>query len=347
MLKNKDKTFAVAPMMEWTDRHCRFFHRTLTQRARLYSEMITAEAVLHGDRQRLLGYDRSEHPLAGQLGGSNRQLLTEAARILADLGYDEINLNCGCPSDRVREGAFGACLMRQPDRVADIVLAMKVAVSVPVTVKCRIGVDDQDPEESLFTFAHKLASAQVDALIVHARKAWLNGLSPKENRDVPPLDYPLVYRLKHCLPNLPISLNGGIKNTAEVRRHLAILDGVMVGRAAYKHPALLLAADPDIFGQPAPVASCAAAIEAMLPYISARLAEGIALHNMTRHLLGFFSGMPGARAYRRHLATFGANRTAGLSVLLEAVSMLDAPCCDQRRLRLGAPSRRLEVASNS
>jgi tRNA-dihydrouridine synthase A len=329
MFRNKEKVFAVAPMMEWTDRHCRFFHRTLTRHTRLYSEMITADAVLHGDRQRLLGYDPSEHPLAGQLGGSNRQSLAEAARILADLGYDEINLNCGCPSDRVREGAFGACLMREPDRVADIVLAMKAAVPVPVTVKCRIGVDDQDPEDSLFTFAHKLATAQVDALIVHARKAWLNGLSPKENRDVPPLDYLLVYRLKRSLPNLPISLNGGIKNVAEAQRHLDHLDGVMLGRTAYKNPALLLAVDPEIFGQPAPVASCAAAIEAILPYIGERLKEGIPLHNMTRHLLGFFSGMPGARAYRRHLATFGAKRSAGLSVLLEAVSMLYAPCYDR------------------
>jgi tRNA-dihydrouridine synthase A len=316
-------------MMEWTDRHCRFFHRTLSRRVRLYTEMVTADAVVHGDRQRLLGYDPSEHPIAGQLGGSNSKSLIKAARILADFGYDEINLNCGCPSDRVRDGAFGACLMREPDLVADIVAAMKAAVPVPVTVKCRIGIDDQDPQVSLFTFAQKLASARVDALIVHARKAWLNGLSPKENRDVPPLDYPLVYSLKRSMPNLRIALNGGIRSIAEVRRHFEHVDGVMVGRAAYEDPALLLAVDPEIFGQPPPVSNRAAAIEAILPYMSDRLAEGIPLRAMTRHLLGLFSGIPGARAYRRHLTTFGAKRTAGLSVLLDAISLLGTPCYER------------------
>jgi tRNA-dihydrouridine synthase A len=331
MQLNQLHRFAVAPMMDWTDRHCRFFHRTLTRRARLYSEMLTAGAVVHGDRKRLLAYDPNEHPVAAQLGGSNPVMLARAARILADLGYDEVNLNCGCPSDRVRDGAFGACLMRQPERVAEIVAVMKAAISIPVTVKCRIGVDDQDPEEALFALAQKLASVKVDGLIVHARKAWLRGLSPKENRDVPPLDYGLVYSLKRSYPSLPISLNGGIKTLAAARIHLEHVDGVMLGRAAYQDPALLIAVDPELFGQSRPVSDVTGAVEAMLPYIAARLSEGIPLHSMTRHLLGLFSGQPGARAYRRHLATYAPTKAADLGVLSAAMSLIGAPYHDAQR----------------
>src|SRR6267154_888770 len=240
---NPDRRFSIAPMMEWTDRHCRLFHRALTRRATLYTEMITTGAVLHGDRARLLGFDPAEHPLAVQLGGSDPRALAECARICADLGYDEINLNVGCPSDRVQEGRFGACLMAEPNLVGDSVAAMK-AVAIPVTVKCRIGIDDQDPEESLDTLTRIVVAAGADALIVHARKAWLDGLSPRENRDIPPLDYDRVYRLKAAMPNVPIIINGGIAGIAEAKQHLAHVDGVMLGRAAYQEPWRLLSADP-------------------------------------------------------------------------------------------------------
>src|SRR5499433_3820381 len=235
-------------MMEWTDRHCRFFHRLLTRRALLYTEMVTTGAVLRGDRARLLAYDRAEHPLAIQLGGSDPRALAECARIAADLGYDEVNLNVGCPSDRVQEGRFGACLMAEPVLVGDCVAAMKAAVSIPVTVKCRIGIDDQDPEQSLDAFAAAVVEAKVDALVVHARKAWLKGLSPRENRDVPPLDYERVYRLKAAHPKLPVVLNGGVASVGQAPEHLRHLDGVMMGRTAYQEPWRLLAVDPQLFG---------------------------------------------------------------------------------------------------
>ncbi|WP_293865261.1 tRNA dihydrouridine(20/20a) synthase DusA [uncultured Alsobacter sp.] len=312
--------FSVAPMMDWTDRYCRAFHRHLSRRARLYTEMVTTGAVLHGDRARLLGFDDLEHPVAVQLGGSDPGDLAAAARICADFGYDEVNINVGCPSDRVQNGRFGACLMREPALVGECVAAMKVAVRVPVTVKCRIGVDDQDPEAALDALADAVLAAGADALVVHARKAWLQGLSPKENRDIPPLDYARVHRLKARLPHVPISINGGIAGLAEAAVQLAEVDGVMLGRAAYHDPGLLLAVDPHLFGEAPPALDPFAAIEAFEPYVSARLAEGTRLHAITRHMLGLFNGRPGARAWRRHLATEGVKPGAGLDTLRDALA---------------------------
>jgi tRNA-dihydrouridine synthase A len=316
----QDIRFSVAPMMDWTDRHCRFLHRILSRRARLYTEMVTTGAVIHGPRERLLGFSPEEHPVAVQLGGSDPGELARAARICADLGYDEVNLNVGCPSDRVQDGRFGACLMREPELVGAGVAAMKAAVRVPVTVKCRIGVDDQDPEEALDRMAHSVVAAGADALVVHARKAWLQGLSPKENREVPPLDYERVYRLKAAFPDLPVAVNGGISSLAAAKGHLARVDGAMLGRAAYQEPEILLGVDREIFGEAPPVADAFAAIEALEPYIAARLAEGVRLHAMTRHMLGLFAGRPGARAYRRHLATEAGKPGAGLATLRDAVA---------------------------
>jgi tRNA-dihydrouridine synthase A len=306
--------------MDWTDRHCRYFHRLLSRRALLYTEMVTTGAVIHGPRERLLGFAAQEHPVAVQLGGSNPRELARAARICADFGYREINLNVGCPSDRVQEGRFGACLMREAELVGACVSAMKAAVNLPVTVKCRIGVDEQDPELALDAMAERVVAAGADALIVHARKAWLAGLSPKENRDIPPLDYPRVYRLKERHPRYPIGINGGIRTIDEAVEHLAHVDGVMVGRAAYQDPELLLRVDPELFGEAAPAANAFEALEAFEPYLAARLAEGVRLNSMTRHLLGLFTGRPGARAYRRHLAVEAARPGAGLATLREAVS---------------------------
>jgi tRNA-dihydrouridine synthase A len=313
-------------MMEWTDRHCRFFHRLLTSRALLYTEMITTGAVLRGDRARLLGFDPAEHPVAVQLGGSDPRALAEAARICADLGYDEINLNVGCPSDRVREGRFGACLMAEPQLVGECVAAMKAAVAVPVTVKCRIGIDEQDPEESLDALTRIVTAAGVDALIVHARKAWLDGLSPRENRDIPPLDYDRVYRLKRAWPKPHISINGGIASVAQAATHLSNVDGVMMGRAAYQEPWRLLDVDPLIYGAPAPFASPKEAIEAFIPYVERELARGTRLHAMTRHMVGLFQGVPGARAFRRHIAMQAVKPGAGIAVLREAAGLvMDVP----------------------
>ena len=317
--------FSVAPMMDWTDRHCRVLHRTLSRHALLYTEMVTTGAIIHGDRQRLLGFSDVEHPVAVQLGGSDPAALAMSARICEDFGYDEINLNCGCPSDRVQNGAFGACLMREPKLVGDCVAAMKAAVRIPVTVKCRIGVDDQQPDEALWALTTCVVEAGVDALIVHARKAWLQGLSPKENRDIPPLDYEIVHRLKHDFPDLPIALNGGLQNIEAAQPHLDELDGLMFGRAAYQNPDLLLGVDPLLFGAPAPVADSFAAVEAFIPYVEARLSEGIRLHDMTRHMLGLFSGKYGARAFRRTLATKAPVRGAGIEVIREALAHLRNP----------------------
>ena len=307
-------------MMDWTDRHCRFFHRIMTRHALLYTEMVTSAAVVHGHRARLIGFDAAEQPVAVQLGGAEPRELAEAARICADFGYREINLNVGCPSDRVQDGRFGACLMREPALVADCVAAMRSVVEVPVTVKCRIGVDDQDPRAALFDLATRAVAAGADAIVVHARKAWLQGLSPRENRDVPPLDYALVYELKRAMPATPVAINGGIRTIAEARKHLAHVDGVMLGRAAYQEPELLLAVDPEIFGVPAPVADAHEAIEAFIPYVEARLAEGVRLSSMTRHLLGLFAGRPGARAFRRRLAVEAVKHGAGVDVLRAAVA---------------------------
>jgi tRNA-dihydrouridine synthase A len=313
-------------MMEWTDRHCRFFHRLLTRRAVLYTEMITTGAVIHGDRQRLLGFDAFEHPVALQLGGSDPRQLAESARIGEQFGYREINLNVGCPSDRVQEGRFGACLMAEPALVSDCVAAMKSAVSIPVTVKCRIGIDDQDPEQSLDAFAEKVKAAGVDALIVHARKAWLDGLSPRENRDIPPLDYDRVYRLKRAHPDLEIVINGGIGTIEDAAGHLQLVDGVMMGRAAYQEPYRLLAVDPVLYGEPAPAATMKAAVEAYLPHVEGELSKGTRLHAITRHMLGLFRAVPGARAFRRHLSTHAVKPDAGIGVLRDALALvLDTP----------------------
>jgi tRNA-dihydrouridine synthase A len=309
-------------MMDWTDRHCRYFHRRMTRRALIYTEMITTGAVIHGDRARLLGYDPAEHPVALQLGGCDPRALAQSARIGADLGYDEINLNVGCPSDRVQEGRFGACLMAEPALVADGVAAMKAAVAIPVTVKCRIGIDDQDPEQSLDAFAGAMKQASVDTLIVHARKAWLQGLSPRENRDVPPLDYDRVFRLKAAHPSLPVVLNGGVTSVEQAASFLDRVDGVMMGRAAYQEPWRLLAVDPLIFGEPATLANGKAVIEAMIPYIEQALSRGTRLSSITRHMLGLFRGVPGARAFRRVLATEAVKPGAGIAVLLEALAQV-------------------------
>jgi tRNA-dihydrouridine synthase A len=321
--KMLDRRFSVAPMMDWTDRHCRVFHRLMTRRARLYTEMLTTGAIIHGDRQRLLGFDQSEHPVALQLGGSDARALATAAVIGEDFGYDEINLNVGCPSDRVKDGRFGACLMAEPGLVAEGVAAMKQAVKIPVTVKCRIGIDDQDPEIALDVLARSVIAAGSDALIVHARKAWLNGLSPKENRDIPPLCYDRVYRLKAVLPDVPIIINGGIASIAEAKEHLAHVDGVMLGRAAYQEPWRLLSVDRELFGEAAPHATMKDVFTAMLPYIEEQLAQGARLHSMTRHFVGAFHGVPGARAFRRHLAENGVRAGAGANVLEDAMALVD------------------------
>jgi tRNA-dihydrouridine synthase A len=315
--------FSVAPMMDWTDRHCRVFHRLLTRHARLYTEMLTTPAILHGDRARLLGFDTSEHPVALQLGGSDPRDLAVAASIGEGFGYDEINLNVGCPSDRVKEGRFGACLMAEPDLVAACVAAMKRAVKIPVTVKCRIGIDDQDPEVSLDRLARAVVAAGSDVLIVHARKAWLTGLSPKENRDIPPLDYDRVYRLKQAMPDVPIVINGGVADIAEAKAHLAHVDGVMLGRAAYQEPWRLLPVDADIFGETLRFASMKDVFAAMTPYIERELARGTRLHAITRHFVGAYHAVPGARAFRRHLAEHGVRPGADINVLRDAIALVE------------------------
>src|ERR1700687_3232242 len=316
------RKFSIAPMMEWTDRHCRFFHRLLTRRALIYTEMLTTGAVLRGDRARLLGFDECEHPVALQRGGSEAKALAQSARIGSEFGYDEINLNVGCPSDRVQEGRFGACLMIEPALVAGCVAAMKAAVKIAVTVKCRIGVDEQDPAEALFSFAEAVKAAGTDALIVHARKAWLKGLSPRENREVPPLDYACVYRLKTAHPDLEIVLNGGIASLEQAQAQLTHVDGVMMGRAAYQEPWRLLGVDPLLYGEPAPFSSPKDAALALIPYIAREVGAGtgVRLHAITRHVLGLFRAVPGARAFRRSLATEAVKPKAGASVMAVALS---------------------------
>ena len=309
-------------MMDWTDRHCRAFHRVLTKSALLWSEMVTADAVLNGDRGRLLGYSAQEHPLVLQLGGSDPRKLAEAARIAEGFGYDEVNINCGCPSNRVQSGAFGACLMAEPDLVADCVAAMRAVVSVPVTVKNRIAIDDLPARETLFTFIDKVSAAGCSVFTVHARAAWLKGLSPKENREVPPLDYGLVAELKRARPELTIVLNGGITTLDQCSGHLGTFDGVMLGRAAYQTPGLLGEVDMRLFGAAAPV-TASEAIRNYEPYIAARLAEGVSLHAMTRHMLGLFAGQPGARQWRRILSEQAPRKGAGLDVLHKALAAVE------------------------
>ena len=312
------KTFAVAPMMDWTDRHARYFLRLISARARLYTEMITAEAVLHGDRDRLLGFDAAEHPLAVQLGGAEPARLSAAARIAADYGYDEINLNVGCPSDRVQSGRFGACLMREPALVGDLVAAMAAATPLPVTVKCRIGVDDQDEGADFDRFIDIVAAAGCDTFIVHARKAWLEGLSPKQNRDIPPLNHARVHALKARRPDLTLLINGGLTDLDQVAGHWDGLDGAMVGRAAYQDPWILADVDRRFYGAPPAATDRHQVIDRLLPYLDRQIAAGVPLKSMTRHLLGLFNGLPGARAWRRHLAEHAQAPAAGPEVVAAA-----------------------------
>ncbi len=309
-------------MMEWTDRHCRVFHRLLTRHARLYTEMVTADAVLHGDRDRILGFSPVEHPIALQLGGSDPAKLAAAAAVGASLGYDEINLNIGCPSDRVQEGRFGACLMAEPELVAACVAAMRARVPVPVTVKCRIGIDDQDAEASLDRFIATVAEAGCAVFIVHARKAWLKGLSPKENREVPPLDYARVHRLKAARPGLTIVVNGGLTSLEEASDQLRHVDGVMLGRAAYQDPYILAGVDRDFFGALGPIPSREDVLEELATYAAAHMARGGRLNNITRHILGLYHGQPRARRFRRHLSELAVGPEASLDVLRDAIAVV-------------------------
>ncbi|MEO7068341.1 MAG: tRNA dihydrouridine(20/20a) synthase DusA [Rhodanobacter sp.] len=309
-----DWRVCIAPMMDWTDRHCRYFHRLLSPHARLYTEMVTSAALIRGGQLRLLEHSPEEYPLALQLGGSDPHELAQAARYGAEEGYDEINLNVGCPSDRVQAGRFGACLMREPELVGDCVRAMRDAVSVPVTVKCRIGVDDQDEYADLQHFTEVMLQAGVRVLLVHARKAWLKGLSPKENRDVPPLDYQRVYQLKREFPELIVVLNGGVRTLEDVRTHLAHLDGVMLGRAAYQNPYVLAQIESGLYGTALPTRE--ELLQRMRPYVEAELARGAALKHLSRHVLGLYQGEPGARAFRRTLSE-GAHLPGADWTLLE------------------------------
>ncbi len=315
--------FAVAPMIDWTDRHCRYFHRQITSDALLYTEMIVADAVLHGDRDRLLGFDAAEHPLALQLGGSDPGKLAEAARIAEGYGYDEINLNVGCPSDRVQSGAFGACLMLQPALVGACLAAMRRAVSIPVTVKCRIGVDDQDPEAALDELADRAADAGVSAIWVHARKAWLQGLSPKENRDIPPLDYSRVHRLKARMPGMFVGLNGGLRDVDMAARELGGLDGVMMGRGAYGNPGDLARVGPLIHGRPEADLDYETLIDRMTRYAAAHMERGGRLSQVTRHMVGLFQGRPGARRWRQILSERAVRPDATPALIRDAFACVD------------------------
>lgn len=318
--------FSVAPMLDWTDRHYRFFARLLSRHARLYTEMVTSAAIIHGDRSRLLDFDAAEHPLALQLGGCDPQELVTAARIGADWGYDEINLNVGCPSDRVQSGRFGACLMATPELVADCVAAMQAAVRVPVTVKCRIGIDDRDHYEDLQQFVATVSATGVHTFIVHARKAWLHGLSPKQNREIPPLRYPDVYRLKQEFPQLDIVINGGIDSLAACRTHLDVVDGVMLGRAAYHDPWLLARVDSRLFGTEDPFTTRHDVLEAFLPHVERELAAGRRLCQISRHVLGLFHGCPGGKRFRRYLAENAYHSDAGIDVLHAAAALVPHTC---------------------
>ncbi|OEO27979.1 tRNA dihydrouridine(20/20a) synthase DusA [Devosia insulae DS-56] len=318
-----DRRFSVAPMMDWTDRHCRYLHRLLTSRALLFTEMVTSAAVVHGPRERLLGFDQVEQPVALQLGGSDPRELAEATRIATEFGYREINLNVGCPSDRVQSGRFGACLMAEPDLVAECVRAMRDATDVPVTVKCRIGIDDQDTEESLDRFADAMVAAGVEALYVHARKAWLKGLSPKENREIPPLDYPRVHRLAERLRPLPVMINGGIKTIKDAEAHMARLSGVMLGRVAYHDPMLLTLVDERFFGTPKKTIEMRDVMLAMADYAEREIGKGARLNNITRHMLGLANARAGARTFRQILSVDAAKRGAGPEVIMRAFDALE------------------------
>ena len=315
--------FAVAPMIDWTDRHCRYFHRQISRQALLYTEMVVADAIIHGPRERLLGHDAAEHPVALQLGGSDPQKLAEAVRLAEPFGYDEINLNVGCPSDRVQSGTFGACLMQTPAVVAASIAAMKAVARVPVTVKCRIGVDEQEPEAVLPDFIARVVDAGADAVWIHARKAWLKGLSPKENREIPPLDYDIVYRMKSRWPDIFIGINGGIASLDAAAAHLAHVDGVMLGRAAYQNAAILADVDRRFFGAEGQETDWMALRDRMMVYAQAHIAAGGRLQHVARHMVGLFTGLPGARRYRQILSTDAARPGAGPEVLAAAFAAVD------------------------
>ncbi len=322
-MRYENPIFAVAPMIDWTDRHCRYFHRQISRNALLYTEMVVADAIIHGPRDRLLGHDAAEHPVALQLGGSDPAKLAEAVRIAEPFAYDEINLNVGCPSDRVQSGTFGACLMQTPDVVASSVSAMKQVARVPVTVKCRIGVDEQDPETVLPDFIARVLDAGADAVWVHARKAWLKGLSPKENREIPPLDYEIVYRMKERWPHVFIGINGGIQSLDEAAAHLKHVDGVMLGRAAYQNAAILAEVDQRFFGEESLPFDWLALRDTMMAYAEAHIAGGGRLQHIARHMVGLFTGLPGARRYRQILSTDAAKAGAGPEVIAAAFAAVD------------------------
>lgn len=322
-LANGTKIFAVAPMIDWTDTHCRFLHRQLSAHALLYTEMIVADAIIHGQRDRLLGYHAEEHPVALQLGGSDPAKLAEAVRIAADYGYDEINLNVGCPSDRVQSGTFGACLMREPQTVARCVEAMNTVAAVPVTVKCRIGVDDQEPETVLPDFIGQVVSAGAQAIWIHARKAWLQGLSPKENRDIPPLDYSLAYRMKEDHPDVFIGINGGITDLDQADDHLKHMNGVMVGRAAYHNTSILADVDSRIYGETAVEPDWLGVRDKMMAYAENYVAKGGRLNHVTRHMVGLFQGLPGARRFRQILSSDATRPGAGPEVIAAAFAAIN------------------------
>ncbi|MBY8092270.1 tRNA dihydrouridine(20/20a) synthase DusA [Vibrio fluvialis] len=329
VIKNKDlkscdvsNRFSVAPMLDWTDRHCRYFHRLLSSQTLLYTEMVTTGAIIHGKGD-FLAYNEEEHPVALQLGGSNPADLARCAKLAQERGYDEINLNVGCPSDRVQNGRFGACLMAEPDLVAQCVAAMKEVVDIPVTVKTRIGIDDQDSYEFLTNFVTLVSEkGGCEQFTIHARKAWLSGLSPKENREIPPLDYPRAYQLKQDFPHLTIAVNGGVKTLAEAKEHLQHLDGVMIGREAYQSPYLLAEVDQQIFGLDTPVKKRSQVVQEMYPYIEQQLAQGSYLGHITRHMLGLFQNMPGARQWRRHISENAHKAGAGIEVVEQALAKI-------------------------
>jgi tRNA-dihydrouridine synthase A len=327
-----NRTFSIAPMMEWSDRHCRYFWRLLSKEALLYTEMVTTGALIHGDRQRFLTFNPEEHPLALQVGGSNPRDLAECARMAEDWGYDEINLNCGCPSDRVQQGKIGACLMGEPDLVAECVAAMTAATRIPVTVKHRIGIDDMDDYQAMRDFVARVAAAGCGTFIVHARKAWLKGLSPKENREVPPLQYDRVYQLKREFPELSIVINGGITTLEQCQELLKHVDGVMIGREAYHNPYLIAGVDAAFFDHQSALPSRIKILTEYIAYCDRQLADVGRLHPMSRHILGLFLGQPGARAFRRHISTFGVRSDAGTEVLRQAAEFCQSNASPEMRL---------------
>ncbi|MEB2843359.1 tRNA dihydrouridine(20/20a) synthase DusA [Rhizobiales bacterium RZME27] len=336
-LKRGEKIFAVAPMIDWSDRHCRFLHRQLSKRAVVFTEMVVADAIIHGNRDRLLGYSPQEHLVALQLGGSDPVKLAEAIRIAADYGYDEINLNVGCPSDRVQSGTFGACLMRDAGQVAKLVEAMRAVATVPVTVKCRIGVDDQEPETVLPDFLERMIGAGAEAIWIHARKAWLQGLSPKENRDIPPLDYDLVYRMKRENPDVFLGINGGIVDLEQAAEHLSVMNGVMLGRAAYHNTGLLAGVDTMIEGaSPAGVDTSEvdwlALRDTMMAYAEEVMASGARLNHVTRHMVGLFQGYAGARRFRQILSSEATKPGATTTVIAEAFAAVDLEAGPKRQV---------------